>query len=71
MQVPQIKRDLEELTESLTDLADTLPTIQSQIFDIKDAYDSGRDKVHHHVIRDRSVVHMTLGASPCRGPRMA
>lgn len=45
MQVSQIKNDLEDLTDTLVDLAETLPTTQAQVSDIRHAYDSGREKV--------------------------
>ena len=34
----------------LSDLAETLPTIQSQVADIRVVYDSGREKVRHSFI---------------------
>jgi len=43
-QVPQIKEELDYLTESLTELVETLPTTRTQVSDIKQAYDSGRGK---------------------------
>ena len=48
--MPQIKENLENLTDSLTDLAETLPQTQAQLSDIRHAYDSGRDKVRHYNI---------------------
>ncbi|KAF6761622.1 hypothetical protein DFP72DRAFT_879153 [Ephemerocybe angulata] len=43
-QVPNIHRDLQESTEVLEELADTLPTVQTQVKDINSMYDSGRQK---------------------------
>ncbi|KAG5641907.1 hypothetical protein DXG03_003974 [Asterophora parasitica] len=47
-QVPHINSELDESLKILSDLADTLPTIQSQLADVRVVYDSGRDKVRHH-----------------------
>lgn len=44
-QVPHINAELEESMESLTQLSQTLPKIQSQVVDIRLVHDSGREKV--------------------------
>ena len=44
-QVPHINAELEESMESLTQLSQTLPKIQSQVVDIRVVHDSGREKV--------------------------
>ncbi|RXW23869.1 hypothetical protein EST38_g1981 [Candolleomyces aberdarensis] len=44
-QVPGIHRDLQDSREVLEDLAETLPTVQAQVQDIFDVYESGRQKV--------------------------
>lgn len=43
-QVPQIKRELETSMDTLTDLSEALPSTDSQVSNIRRAYDSGRDK---------------------------
>ncbi|KAF8074842.1 hypothetical protein FPV67DRAFT_1475151 [Lyophyllum atratum] len=43
-QVPHINSELDESLKVLSDLADTLPTIQSQLAEIRLVYDSGREK---------------------------
>ncbi|KAF5383684.1 hypothetical protein D9615_003642 [Tricholomella constricta] len=43
-QVPHINSELDESLKVLSDLADTLPTIQSQLAEVRVVYDSGRDK---------------------------
>ncbi|KAF8159457.1 hypothetical protein B0H34DRAFT_703583 [Crassisporium funariophilum] len=43
-QVPQIRNELDDSMDALTELSETLPTIQSQVLDIRMVYDSGRDK---------------------------
>lgn len=43
--VPHINSELDESMKILSDLAETLPTIQSQVADVRVVYDSGRDKV--------------------------
>ncbi|KIK01499.1 hypothetical protein K443DRAFT_566186 [Laccaria amethystina LaAM-08-1] len=43
-QVPHINAELEESMESLTQLSQTLPKIQSQVADIRVVHDSGREK---------------------------
>ncbi|KAF8239398.1 hypothetical protein L208DRAFT_1420795 [Tricholoma matsutake] len=42
--VPHINSELDESMKILSDLAETLPTIQSQVADVRVVYDSGRDK---------------------------
>jgi ABC-type multidrug transport system fused ATPase/permease subunit len=42
--VPHINSELDESMKVLSDLAETLPTIQAQVADIRVVYDSGRDK---------------------------
>ncbi|KAF9530435.1 hypothetical protein CPB83DRAFT_850918 [Crepidotus variabilis] len=49
VQANHIKQQLGDLDDSLTELADTLPTIQTQVLDIKQAYDSGWDKAQELV----------------------
>ena len=44
-QVSQMIRELDESMETLNELHDTLPTIQSHVSDIRVVYDSGREKV--------------------------
>lgn len=44
-QVPNIYRDLQESREALEDLGRTLPTVQTQVQDIHEMYESGRRKV--------------------------
>jgi hypothetical protein len=44
-QVPHIQNELDQSLEALTDLSETLPTIQSQVTNIRKVYDSGRQKV--------------------------
>ena len=44
-QVPNIHRDLQESKEALGDLGKTLPTVQTQVQDIHEMYESGRRKV--------------------------
>ncbi len=44
-QVPAIKLELEESMDTLGDLAENLPTIQSQVKTIGDVYESGQEKV--------------------------
>ncbi|KIM44719.1 hypothetical protein M413DRAFT_360359 [Hebeloma cylindrosporum] len=46
LQVPQTKSMLEDSMDTLSELAETLPTTQTQISDIRGAYDSGRAKAH-------------------------
>ncbi|TEB36678.1 hypothetical protein FA13DRAFT_1810314 [Coprinellus micaceus] len=43
-QVPNIYRDLQESKEALEDLGRTLPTVQTQVQDIHEMYESGRRK---------------------------
>ncbi|GLB41935.1 putative vps5 C terminal like [Lyophyllum shimeji] len=43
-QVPHINSELDESVKVLSDLADTLPTIQSQLAEVRVVYDSGREK---------------------------
>ncbi|TFK39805.1 hypothetical protein BDQ12DRAFT_681254 [Crucibulum laeve] len=43
-QVPHITTELDESMEALTTLAETLPTIKTQVADIQVMYDSGRAK---------------------------
>ncbi|RDB20825.1 hypothetical protein Hypma_012019 [Hypsizygus marmoreus] len=43
-QVPHINGELDESLRVLSDLADTLPTVQSELADIRVVYDSGRQK---------------------------
>ena len=38
-------RELDESMETLSELHDTLPTIQSHVSDIRGVYDSGKKKV--------------------------
>lgn len=45
--------------DTLTELAETLPTTQTQISDIRSAYDSGRAKVRNARSADSSVVELT------------
>lgn len=44
-QAPDIKLELEESMDTLGDLAENLPTIQSQVKTIGDIYESGQEKV--------------------------
>ena len=44
-QVPYIAKQLEESEESLKELNDTLPAIESQVSEIRIMYDSGRKEV--------------------------
>ena len=44
-QVPYIAKQLEESEESLKELSDTLPAIESQVSEIRAVYDSGRKEV--------------------------
>ncbi|KAH9479368.1 hypothetical protein JR316_0007958 [Psilocybe cubensis] len=43
-QVPQIKKELENAMDTLTDLGETLPIIDAEVSDIREVYDSGRVK---------------------------
>jgi hypothetical protein len=43
--VPHINSELDESMKVLSELAGTLPTIQSQVADIRVVYDSGRNQV--------------------------
>lgn len=43
--VPRITTELDESLDALSELMETLPTIQSQVKDIRAVYDSGRQKV--------------------------
>ncbi|KAG6919516.1 hypothetical protein DXG01_005106 [Tephrocybe rancida] len=43
-QVPHINGELDESLKVLSDLADTLPTIQSQLAEVRVVYDSGQQK---------------------------
>ncbi|KIK61788.1 hypothetical protein GYMLUDRAFT_42837 [Collybiopsis luxurians FD-317 M1] len=43
-QIPDIESTLDESVENLSQLAETLPQIQSQVKDIRLVYDSGREK---------------------------
>jgi len=43
-QVPHINSELDESLIVLSDLAETLPTIQSQLAEVRVVYDSGREK---------------------------
>jgi len=43
-QIPAIETSLEESVDTLSDLAQTLPQIQTQVKDIRAVYDSGREK---------------------------
>ncbi|KAF8967622.1 hypothetical protein BDZ97DRAFT_1802426 [Flammula alnicola] len=49
-QIPEIKLQLEDSMDALTDLAESLPTTQAQVSDIRDVYDSGREKAHSLVV---------------------
>ncbi|KAJ7116044.1 hypothetical protein C8R44DRAFT_794008 [Mycena epipterygia] len=48
-QVSHITQELDSSMESLTHLAEDLPTIQSQVADIRAVYDSGRKKAQYLV----------------------
>lgn len=50
---------LEDSMDTLKELAETLPTTQSQISDIRGAYDSGHTKVCNARSADSSVVELT------------
>jgi len=50
---------LEDSMDTLEELAETLPTTQSQISDIRCAYDSGHAKVRNARSADSSVVELT------------
>ncbi|PPQ91869.1 hypothetical protein CVT25_000744 [Psilocybe cyanescens] len=43
-QVPQIRKELEDAMNTLSDLGETLPIIDSEVSDIREVYDSGRVK---------------------------
>lgn len=43
--MPHINGELDESLNLLSDLADTLPMIQSEVAEIRKVYDSGREKV--------------------------
>ncbi|KIY63580.1 hypothetical protein CYLTODRAFT_425979 [Cylindrobasidium torrendii FP15055 ss-10] len=43
-QIPEIKAELDDAMEALDALSDTLPTIRTQVADIRSVYDSGRNK---------------------------
>ncbi|KAF5321320.1 hypothetical protein D9619_002040 [Psilocybe cf. subviscida] len=43
-QIPDMQGELEDSMDTLTDLAETLPTTQAQVSDIEKIYDSGRSK---------------------------
>lgn len=58
-QVPQTKSMLEDSMDTLADLAETLPTTQTQISDIRSAYDSGHAKVCNARSADSSIVELT------------
>ena len=45
VQVPLVKNDLDKSEESLAALSKTLPTVQEQVTNIRNVYDSGRRKV--------------------------
>jgi hypothetical protein len=45
VQVPLVKNDLDQSEESLSALSKTLPTVQEQVTNIRNVYDSGRRKV--------------------------
>ncbi|KII87374.1 hypothetical protein PLICRDRAFT_43006 [Plicaturopsis crispa FD-325 SS-3] len=47
--VPHIYKELDQSNEALTDLADRLPTIRTQVAHIHTLYDSGRAKAQHLV----------------------
>jgi len=47
---------LEDSMDTLTELAETLPTTQARISDIRDAYDSGRAKVCNPLSANSCVV---------------
>jgi len=49
-QIPAIETSLEESVDTLSDLAETLPTIQTQVKDIRAVYDSGREKAKNLVL---------------------
>ena len=61
MQVPQTKAMLEDSMDTLKELAETLPTTQIQISDIRGVYDSGHSKVGNSRSADSSVVELTEG----------
>ncbi|KAF9266949.1 hypothetical protein L218DRAFT_758756 [Marasmius fiardii PR-910] len=44
IQVPSISHDLEESFQVLTELNQSLPSIRTQVLEIRGLYDSGRDK---------------------------
>lgn len=44
-QIPGIKRELEESMDALVDLAENLPTVQSQVETIGNVYESGQEQV--------------------------
>jgi hypothetical protein len=43
-QIPEMQAELEDSMDTLSDLAETLPTTQAQVSDIEKIYDSGRSK---------------------------
>ncbi|KAJ7577031.1 hypothetical protein C8J56DRAFT_972164 [Mycena floridula] len=43
-QIPQITTELDESLDALSELTETLPTIRTQVADIRTVYDSGRRK---------------------------
>ncbi|KAJ3763804.1 hypothetical protein EV360DRAFT_65979 [Lentinula raphanica] len=49
-QIPAIEKSLEESSNTLTDLAHTLPKIRSQVRDIRVVYDTGREKAQSLVM---------------------
>ncbi|KAG6831089.1 hypothetical protein H0H92_012766 [Tricholoma furcatifolium] len=59
-QVPHIKGELDESLKVLSDLADTLPTIQSQLAEVRVVYDSGRQKVSVYFLVSLVEAHQDL-----------
>lgn len=49
-QIPHISEELDESLDALAELAEALPTIRTQVADIRRVYTSGRQKVHHYLL---------------------
>jgi hypothetical protein len=52
MHVPHINNALDESRDQLTYLAETLPTVRTEVSDIRLVYDSGRQKVNYYSVTD-------------------
>ncbi|KAG6821428.1 hypothetical protein H0H93_010152 [Arthromyces matolae] len=59
--VPHINGELDESMNVLSDLADTLPTIQSQLAQVRVVYDSGRQKFRQKPL-SQNLVGLTLNS---------